>query len=319
MNVAMRTGDPLKTTSPARRAEVAASYEALKQACATTSGKKTQWAVRAELVSDSPNHLWRLPASNSVAIVHPNADEAWALVRGAQFLRRQRVATTAPYYTDVITATDGQAVSFWHQCGPPSTDTSLSAWVTALTHRIDPEAAPWLREHDPFAGLLDGLDRAPLDDHARAFLHERAARLHEEWAHLDWPTPDTVVFGTRAMVPVHDDGVHIGLLLRHPLRRGHREWDRVAARWRSELLLGPREDHRTYADTYLSYLDGQDPGYPCIGAWPGYQTVRDTVVLTEVVDTVRRAHLDKRARRLAAHRLACLRGAFPAPWNWGAR
>ncbi|MFE4519363.1 hypothetical protein ACFRMQ_34875 [Kitasatospora sp. NPDC056783] len=320
MSVAMRTRDPFKTTSPARRAEAAASYEALKQACATTSGKKIQWAVRAELVSDSPNHLWRLPASDSLAIVHPNADEAWALVRGARFLRQHQVAAIAPYFTDIITATDGQAVSFWHPCGKPSGDTSLSAWVTALTHRIDPEAAPWLREHDPFAGLLNGLDHAPLDDHVRAFLHERTAQLHEEWDHLDWPTPDTVIFGDRRMVPVHDDGVHIGLLLRRPLWRGHREWDRVAARRRSELLLGRHEDHRTYADTYLSYaLEGQGPDHAHIAAWSGYRTVRDVIALTEVMDTVRRARLDKHARRLAAHRLACLRGIHPAPWNRGPR
>ncbi|MFF2548760.1 hypothetical protein ACFVUY_40240 [Kitasatospora sp. NPDC058063] len=314
MSVGTRTRTLLKTTSPARRTDVAASYEALTQACAASGIDARQ----AELVSDSPNHLWLLPASHTLAMVHPDPDEAWALIRGAQFLRQHEVLATAPRYGDVRADTVGQTVTFWPNPGQLSTDTSLSGWVTALTHRIDPRTAPWLREHDPFTGLLNGLDDAPLNAAARGFLRERTIQLHEEWDYLDWPTPDTVVFGTLGMVPVHDDGVHAGTLLRRPLTRGHREWDLVAARWRSELLTGLRQDHRTYADTYLAY-DMEQQAYPYIGAWSGYQVVRDVVVLTAVMDAVRSAHLDQRARAEAAHRVACLRGAHPAPWNWGPR
>ncbi|MFE4513174.1 hypothetical protein ACFRMQ_03105 [Kitasatospora sp. NPDC056783] len=315
MSVGPRTRTLLKTSTPARRLDIAASYEALTQACVVTGDDP----AKAELVSESPNHLWSLGSrSCALAIVHPDLDEAWALIKGAQFLRQHRVAVTSPYYTEARATADGRAVTFWRDLGKPSTDTSLSAWVTALTHRIDPRTAPWLREHDPFAGLLDGLDDAPLDDPARRFLRERAARLREEWDYLDWPTPDAVVLGALGMVPVHDDGVRVGLLLRRPLRRGHREWDLVAARWRSELLTGAREDHRTFADTYLSYeWENQAPGHPCIGAWSGYQVVRDIVVLATVMDTVRRSRLDDGARRQAVHRLAYLRGAHPSPWNWG--
>ncbi|MFG2918569.1 hypothetical protein ACGF0D_37505 [Kitasatospora sp. NPDC048298] len=317
MSVGTRTKTLLKTISPARRLDIAASYEALTQACVATGDDP----AKAELVSDCPNHLWSLGSrSHALAIVHPDLDQAWALVKGAQFLRQHRLPVTSPYYTDVRPAADGRAVTFWQDPGRPSADTSLSAWVTALAHRIDPALAPWLREHDPFAHLLDGLDDAPLDDAARRFLRDHTAQLREEWDYLDWPTPDTVVLGALGMVPCHDDGVHVGLLLRRPLTRGHREWDLVAARWRSELLTGPREDHRTYADTYLSYeREGRLPAHPYIGAWSGYQVVRDVVVLTAVMNTVWRAHLDAAAHRQAAHRVACLRGAHPAPWNWGPR
>ncbi|WP_371516272.1 hypothetical protein [Kitasatospora sp. NBC_01300] len=315
MSVGTRTRALLKTIGPARRLDIAASYEALTQACVATGDDP----AKAELLSDSPNHLWSL-GSRALAIVHPDVDEAWALIKGAQFLREHRLPVTSAYYTEVRAAADGRAVTFWQDPGKPSTDTSLSAWVTALTHRIVPGTAFWLREHDPFAGLLDGLDEAPLDESARRFLRERAAQLREEWDYLDWPTRDTVVLGALGMVPVHDDGTHVGLLLRRPLRRGHREWDLVAARWRSELLTGPRQDHRTYADTYLSYeREDRLPDHPYIGAWSGYQVVRDIVVLTAVMDTVRRAHLDANLRQKAAHRVACLRGAHPAPWNWGLR
>ncbi|MFE4975669.1 hypothetical protein ACFRAR_26650 [Kitasatospora sp. NPDC056651] len=196
--------------------------------------------------------------------------------------------------------------------------------MTALTHRIDPATAPWLQEHDPFAALpadpdgLDGRGDVLLDEPTRAFLREHTAQLREEWDYLDWPTPDAVILGGHGMVPVHDDGVHVGLLPRRPLMRGHQEWDLVAARWRSELLTTPREDHRTYADTYLSYqCEDRLLSLPYIGAWSGYRTVRDVVLLTAVMDTVRRARLDARARHLVAHQVACLRGTRPAPWNWG--
>ncbi|WP_030247550.1 hypothetical protein [Streptomyces sp. NRRL S-350] len=306
----------LKTTTLARRLDVAASFETLTRACAAIAADFR----RAELVSDSPNHLWSLPASHSLALVHPDVDEARALIKGAQFLRQHQVAVASPWSTDVHMSTDGRAVTLWQDPGKPSTDTSLSAWVTALTHRIDPGAAPWLRDHDPFAGLLDGLDEAPLNDAARCFLRERAAQLHEEWDHPDWPTPDAVILGALGMVPCHDDGVRVGFLLRRPLHRGHREWDRVAARWRSELLIGPREDHGSYADVYLSYeREDQSLNHPYIGAWSGYQVVRDLVVLTAVMETVRRAHLDANVRQAAVHRVGCLRGANPVPWRWVGR
>ncbi|WP_369184478.1 hypothetical protein [Streptomyces sp. Y1] len=316
MSVGPRTRALLNITTPARRLDVAASFEALTRACAVIAADFR----RAELVSDSPNHLWLLPASHLLALVHPDVDEARVLIKGAQFLRQHQVAVTSPWNTGVHVSADGRAVTLWQDPGKPSTDTSLSAWVTALTHRIDPRAAPWLRDHDPFAGLLDGLDEAPLNDSARCFLRERAAQLREEWDYLDWPTPDAVILGALGMVPCHDDGVRVGLLLRSPPQRGHREWDLVAARWRSELLTGQREDHRTYADTYLSYeREGKPLTHPYVGAWSGYQVVRDIVVLTAVMDVVRRAHLDAHTRRQAAHRVACLRGAHPVPWNWGRR
>ncbi|MFD7593587.1 hypothetical protein ACFV6D_11210 [Kitasatospora sp. NPDC059812] len=316
MSVGPRTRTLLKTTTPARRLDIAASFEALTQAGVATGGD----VAKAELVSDSPNHLWSLPTSRALAIVHPDLDEAGALIKGAQFLRQHQVPVTSPRYTDVRMSAEGRAVTFWQAPGKPSADASLSAWVTALTHRTDPRTAPWLREHDPFAGLLDGLDDAPLNTASRSFLRDHAAQLREEWDFLDWPTPDTVILGALGMAPCHDDGVHVGLLLRRPLTRGHREWDLVAARWRSELLIGPREDHRTYADTYLSYeREGRPLDHPYIGAWSGYQVVRDIVVLTAVMETVRRAHLDANIRQEAAHRITCLRGAHPAPWNWGLR
>ncbi|MEU1287994.1 hypothetical protein [Kitasatospora sp. NPDC005856] len=315
MSVGTRTRTLLKTTTPARRLDVAASFEALTQARAAIGEDPAQ----AELLSDSPNHLWSLPATRVLAMVHPDLDEAWGVIKGALFLKQHRIPVIPPWYHDVRAGTEGRAVTFWPDPGKPSTDTSLSAWVTALTHRIDPAAAPWLREHDPFTGLLDGLGDAPLDDAARRFLRQHTAQLREEWDDLDWPTPNAVVLGEHGMVPVHDDGVHVGLLLRRPLMHGRREWDLVAARWYSELLIGPREDHRTYADTYLSYeRDDQAVDYPYIGTWSGYQVVRDTVALTAVMATVRRAHLDHRIRQAAVHRVACLRGAYPAPWNWGA-
>ncbi len=304
----------LKTATPDRKLDVAASYEALTEVCAATADK----AGRAELVSDCPNHLWSLPASRVLAIVHSEPEEGRALLESARLLRRHHVAVVSPRCSDVHRCAEGRAVTFWQPCGKPSADTSLSAWVTALIHRIDPAAAPWLREHDPFAELDDDPDG--LDEADRAFLREHTAQLREEWDFLDWPTPDAVILGGPGMAPVHDDGVHVGLLPRRPLRRGHREWDLVAARWRSELLTAPREDHRTYADTYLSYqCEERLPGHPYIGAWSGYRTVRDVVVLTAVMDTVRRARFDAGARRLAARQVACLRGAHPAPWNWRPR
>ncbi|MFJ9461362.1 hypothetical protein ACIRST_40620 [Kitasatospora sp. NPDC101447] len=316
MSVGSRTTQLLQRTSQARRQLLTASYSALTQACELTADDPQD----AELVTDRPVPVWSLPRSRStLALVHPDPDSAWALLRDAHLLREHRVAVAGPWY-DTVRVAGGHGVTFWTDPGARSGDPTLSAWVTASVHRIDPGSHSALPQHDPFAGLLDGLDDAPLDDAGRRFLRERATLLHHEWDAIDWPTPPTVILGDRAMAPVHDDGTHTRLALRHPLWRGHREWDLVAARWRSELLTGHRVDHQAYADTYLGYEQGSTiPAHAYIGAWPGYQVVRDIVVLAAVIDTVRRAHLDASTRQQAVHQISCLRGAHPRPWTWGQR
>ncbi|WP_031077693.1 hypothetical protein [Streptomyces sp. NRRL WC-3742] len=315
MSIGPSTSALLETTGRTRRQDVTASYVALAQACAATGDD----ARHAELVSDHPHDVWSLPASRAIALVHTGQDEAWALVRGAELLEQHRVAVVAPYYGGVRTAA-GRAVTFWHDPGERRRDESLSARVTAAVHRIHPGSALWLEEHDPFAGLLDGLDDAPLSGSARRFLFECTAWLRAEWAGIDWPTPPTVILGARRLARCHDGGTHPQLALRRPLWRGHREWDLVAARWSNELLRGRRDDLQAYHRTYTAH-GRTDAAMPCdrIGAWSGYQVVRDLVVLTVVMDTVRRARLDSRTHDLAVHQVACLRGARPAPWDWGQR
>ncbi|MER7757213.1 hypothetical protein [Kitasatospora sp. NPDC097643] len=315
MSIGPSTSALLRTTSHARRQDVAASYAALAQACAATGDD----ARHAELVSDHPADVWSLPALRAIALVHTGPDEAWALVRGAELLEQHQVAVVTPYYSGVRTAA-GRAVTFWHDPGKRRRDESLSARVTAAVHRIHPGAALWLGNHDPFAGLLDGLDDSPLNDSARRFLFECTAWLRAEWADIDWPTPPTVILGARRLAHCHGGGTHPRLALRRPLWRGHREWDMVAARWSNELLRGRGDDLQAYHHTYTAHGRGDAAvPYDRISAWSGYQVVRDVIVLTAVMDTVRRARLDSRTRDLAVHQVACLRGARPAPWDWGKR
>ncbi|MFE4975670.1 hypothetical protein ACFRAR_26655 [Kitasatospora sp. NPDC056651] len=79
MSVGPRTALLLKTATPARRLDVATSYEALTQACSASADD----AGQAELVSDSPNHLWSLPTSRALVIVHPDPNEGRALLKSA--------------------------------------------------------------------------------------------------------------------------------------------------------------------------------------------------------------------------------------------
>ncbi|MER7673112.1 hypothetical protein ABTY61_32285 [Kitasatospora sp. NPDC096128] len=311
MSVGPRTSTLTQITSTARRRDVAATYAALTQACVITGDD----ARRAELVGEHPQHAWWLPASNALALVHSDLEDASVLLRAARLLERHRVAVVPPYY-DEVRACSGFGVTFWY---PPGRrrfgDEPVSAWVSAAVHRIHPDSASWLADHDPFDGLLDGLDDALLDEAGRWFLRERAAELREQWERIEWPSPPTVVLGVRRMVECRDAGAGPRLVLRRPLWRGHREWDLTAARWRSELLRGRPADLAAFTAAYASHgrpFDG-------LGAWPDYQVVRDVVVLAEVMDTVRRAHVDVHLRQQAAHQVACLRGAHQGPWNWGRR
>ncbi|MFD9684707.1 hypothetical protein [Kitasatospora sp. NPDC059088] len=315
MSVGPRTRTLTRITSEGRRHEVAAAYAALTQVCTDTGDNPSQ----AELVGEHPHHAWWLPASRALALVHADADEAGALLRGARLLHEHRVAAVAPDY-DQVRIAHGRAVTFWRSPGHPLRDVAASARLTAAVHRIRPGAALWLEDHDPFEGLLDGLDDVALDDASQWFLRERAAELREEWERAEWPTPSTVILGARAIAPCYGDGSHPRLFPQYPLRYGHREWDLVAARWHTELLRGHRDDLHAYTAAYTAYSRAAlAPPYGQIGAWPDYQTVRDVVVLTAVTDTVRRAHLDTHLRRQAAHQVACLRGAHRPPWTWGRR
>ncbi|MEV7026046.1 hypothetical protein [Kitasatospora sp. NPDC093558] len=313
MSAGPRTRMLLKTTSTARRHAITASYSALTQVCITTADCPEQ----AELVSEYPTHTWDLPQSNALAIVHRNLDEAWALIKSAKLLEHHQLLVVTPHYTNVLTAAC-HAITFWHPPGPQRHDPAASARVTAGVHRIDATTAPWLAEdqHDPFNGLLDGLDDGPVPDPAKRFLHDQASQLRKEWADIDWPTPTTHILGARHAARCHGSRSNPRLFLRQPLLRGHREWDLVAARWRSDLLLGHLNDNMGYTQTYATHTHTP---HNHIGTWPDYQIVRDVIVLTEVMSTVRRAHLDARTRQQADYQIACLRGAHPRPWNWGRR
>lgn len=315
MSVGPRTRTLTRITSETRRRAVAAAYAALAEVCKDTGDNTSQ----AELISEHPHHAWWLPASNALALVHADADEAGTLLRGARLLDEHQVAVVLPDY-DHVRIARGCAVTFWCSPGRPLRDAAVSAWATAAVHRIRPGSALWLEDHDPFNGLLDGLDDAALDEAGQSFLRERTAELREEWDRAEWPTPPTVILGAPVMASCYDDGSHPRLFPQRPLWRGHREWDLVAARWRTELLRGRRDDLHAYTTAYTSHGRADlAPPYGQIGAWPDCQTVRDVVVLTAVMDTVRRAHLDAHLRRQAAHQVACLRGAHQLPWNWGRR
>ncbi|UKZ02819.1 hypothetical protein BOQ63_001405 (plasmid) [Streptomyces viridifaciens] len=303
----------LKVTKAARRQQITAGYSALTQVCVVTGDNPD----RAELVSEHPIQAWSLPASAAVALVHTDLDEAWALLRAARLLEQESVAVVRPHYDCVRTA-GGRAVTFWHQPGRRQDDPAVSAWATASVHGVHPKLALWLEPHDPFDGLLEGLTDADVDEAGQWFLREHAAWLREEWERIDWPTPPTVILGDTRMARCYDDGRCPRLLLRRPPRLGRREWDLVAARWRAEFLRGRPVDLQAYTAAYTSRArpDVALP-YDRIGTWDGYQSVRDVVALTAVMDTVRRSHLDGRARQLAAHQIACLRGAHQRPWDWG--
>ncbi|MER8103238.1 hypothetical protein [Kitasatospora sp. NPDC094016] len=314
MTVGPRTGALITFTRDTTiRAGVRAAYAALTQACRDSGDN----AHHAELVGEHPRYAWLLPHSNALAVIHDSEQEACELLACADLLRECRVPVVPAYYGRPLVVGRGRAVTFWHNPGRYRPAPGAAARVTAAVHGIKPAGALWLREHHPFNDLLDGLEQAPLNDSTRDFLYEHTARVRTDWQHVRWPTTPTVILATTGPARCHDDGDY-RLLLRTPLRLGHREWDLVAARWRSELLYGHLENQRTYTVTYAS-CSGSALAREPIGSWPDYQVVRDAVVLTEVMETVRGAHQDDRTRQAAEHQVACLRGAHQAPWRWGTR
>ncbi|MFI5527575.1 hypothetical protein ACIA8O_03360 [Kitasatospora sp. NPDC051853] len=265
--------------------------------------------------------LWALPRAGLVAYVYPpeHAWQAQPLMADAHRVGAYGLDVLLPR-SDRAVAAGGRFVTFWERPRGRRVegDASAAAYAAAALHLLPPLRPSAAGDHDPFEGMLDGLEQAPLRPGDADWIRRRAVRLADLWCGLAWPSPPTTILAGHQPATCYR---HLGtrqLVLTRPLVRGQREWDVAAARWRSDLVQGYQGGYREFVAAYAQFCPapsaGADPA-----DWEGYPVLREVLALGDTMREVRRTDLGGRHQREVLHRLACLRGeAGPAPWRWSA-
>lgn len=208
---------------------------------------------------------------------------------------------------------DDRPVTWWRLIPDhrPATPAELGATLRAL-HSLTPPAIPALPRYDPFSGLRERLVAAgTVDNDDRTWLLTRHDELRKRYDKLLDPLPLTVIHGDawQGNLVVPPSGIPTVLDL-DKVSLGRPEWDLI------QLAVDYTDFTRIPDADYLSFVDAYG-GYD-VTTRPDFRVFADIQELRWVGFAVKRASASKTAARQANHRIACLRGAVPRPWQWEA-
>ncbi|MER8185847.1 hypothetical protein [Kitasatospora sp. NPDC094015] len=316
MSPGPRTRTLIRLGNAARAQRIESDHEAVARAAAALGLPAEQAEFTGE---EEAFAVWSLPRADALAYVHPpeRAWQAHPLMAAAHRVRDCGLDVLLPRF-DRAVAGGSRFVTFWERPRGrrDGGDPSAAAYAAAAVHLLPPPPPSATSDHDPFDGLLDGLERAVLRAGDAEWIRDRSALPADHWRQLDRPTPPTTILAGRHPALCDEHRGTRQLVLTRPLLRGQRAWDLAAARWRADLLHGQDDGYPEFAAAYARF----GPGLPYGGdlaPWSGYAVLREILALADTLREVRRAALGARHHRGALHRLSCLRGERgPAPWQW---
>ncbi|MFI6958504.1 phosphotransferase enzyme family protein [Nocardia sp. NPDC050408] len=208
---------------------------------------------------------------------------------------------------------DDRPVTWWHLIPNhrPATPAELGAMLRAL-HSLTPPTDPDLPKYDPFGDLRERLATAgtvDLDD--RMWLLTRYDELRRQYDTLPGPLRLSVIHGDawQGNLLVPQSGVATVLDL-DKVSVGRSEWDLI------QLAVDYTDFARIPETDYLSFVNaygGQD-----ITGSSDFRLFADIQELRWVGFSLERAAANAVAAQQAKHRIACLRGHLPKPWEWKA-
>lgn len=268
-------------------------------------------AAHPQLIRALDNGIWRLPGG-IVARVHQPGTTTTARTEllGSYWLYGNGIPVPLPRRPEPVLA-DGRPVTFWTDLGPgaPANPGDAARMLRAL-HQLPPPSDFSLPTHDPFARFAEQTSLAHTTRQEKDWLTGHTARLHQQWAALDWPTPRCVIHGDAGPGNTMATAAGVFLIDWERLSIGPREWDQATAAWHRDVFGANPDDYTAFAHVY-----GND-----ITTWPGYPVIRDIRSLCTTLFALRHAAASPEGRAEADHRLACLHGAAgPAPKPWSAR
>ncbi|MFX0578842.1 phosphotransferase enzyme family protein [Nocardia nepalensis] len=235
-------------------------------------------------------------------------------LRVSQWLNRSGIQTVAAVseLPQPIVVND-RPVTWWHLIPDhrPATPAELGAMLRTL-HSLAPPADPELPTYDPFGDLRARLATAgTVSDDDRTWLLTRYDELRQRYDMLPDPLRLSVIHGDawQGNLAVPPSGVPTVLDL-DKVSVGRPEWDLVQlAVDYTDFARIPEADYLAFVNTY----GGQD-----ITGWSDFRLFADIQELRWVGFALERAGANVVAAQQAKHRIACLRGYVPKPWEWKA-
>ncbi|MEV6557951.1 aminoglycoside phosphotransferase family protein [Nocardia sp. NPDC051756] len=269
----------------------------------------------AEVIRDGSHAIYRL-ADNIVArIGQPGSiDDAKRELRVSQWLNDSGIPTVeAETSLTQPVVVDDRPVTWWRLIPDhrPSTPGELGAMLRAL-HELSPPSEFELPAYDPFTGLEERIDTADmLDRDDRTWLLQHYARLRAQYYSLPNTLSPCVIHGDawQGNLVVPPSGIPTVLDL-DKMSIGRREWDLT------QLGVDYTDFSRVPYDDYQSFVTAY--GGDDVTEWPGFRILADIQELRWVAFAVAQSAGNGNAARQAKHRIACLRGQVPRPWQWEA-
>lgn len=269
----------------------------------------------ASLLRDGANAVFELSGGIVARIGRSStADAADRELRVSRWLNASGIlaveaVTTLPQPIVV----EDRPVTWWHLIPDhrPATPAELGAALARLHARASPTTFE-LPEYEPFTGLHDRITAADaLGNDDREWLVRRYTTLRQRYEQLPPPARIMVIHGDawQGNLVVPADGTPVFLDL-DKVSRGRPEWDLV------QLAVDHADFTRLGTADYRSFVTAYG-GYDMTST-PEFRIFADVQELRWVTFAIGLAHRDRAAAAEARHRIACLRGRVPKPWEWRA-
>ncbi|WP_068043496.1 aminoglycoside phosphotransferase family protein [Nocardia speluncae] len=208
---------------------------------------------------------------------------------------------------------DDHPVTWWQLIADhrPATPAELGAALARL-HTLTPPATFELPEYQPFTGLEDRIATATtLDDSDRQWLTQHYTALRQRYEQLPPVTRTSVIHGDawQGNLVVPRSGAPTFLDL-EKVSLGRPEWDLI------QLAVDHADFNRLGNDDYYAFVTAY--GGHDMTTTPEFRVYADIQVLRWAAFAISLSKHSLTARSETAHRIACLRGRIPKPWQWNA-
>ncbi|MBF6435496.1 aminoglycoside phosphotransferase family protein [Nocardia cyriacigeorgica] len=240
------------------------------------------------------------------------ADTARRELRIARWLNRSGIPAVEP--DEALSqpiVVDDRPVTWWQLIGDhrAATPAELGSALAGL-HALDPPTTFELPEYQPFIGLADRIRAATTIGHDdQQWLTEHYEAIRRRYEQLPATDRTSVIHGDawqgNLVVPASGTPIFLDL---DKVSVGRPEWDLV------QLAVDHTDFTRLDANDYDSFVTAYG-GYD-MTTTPEFRIYADIQELRWTAFAISLSHDNRAAAAEAAHRIACLRGRIPKPWQW---
>ncbi|WP_394614545.1 phosphotransferase family protein [Lentzea sp. JNUCC 0626] len=282
-----------------------------------TAGVATEGAT---LVRDGSNIIYRLRDGVVARIGRPGTEATARLeIQVSNWLQQRsfpavRAAPALPQPTVI----GDRPITWWNLL--PEHRSATTAELGSTLRRLHNLPVPdnfMLPEVDPFKGLESRISSATiLSEVDRKWLTSMLEGLRVEHSHLPEGLPPTAIHGDawqgNLAVPQLPSGESPDPILLdfENFGIGRPEWDLIS------VAVDRTDFERISADEYEAFVRSYG-GYDAT-AWQGYRTLASIRELRWTCFILDKANSSQHAKTEAQHRISCLRGEIPRPWQWKA-